>query len=152
MDTYHNMFHEANARHKMFGRCLILAVLLTVGGCIASYAQDVDMSKIAIIESSGNSKAVGDNGQAFGLYQIHKAVVTDYNANKGQNLRHSDMFNPVLAHKVADYYINTLIPRYLRHYGLADTVENRLTAYNMGIKAVKQGKLAKAYIKKYKSY
>ena len=35
--------------------------------------------------------------------------------------------------QIADYYLNTRIPRILHHYGIPDTVEARLAAYNWGI-------------------
>lgn len=35
------------------------------------------LDKIALIESNGNPKAVGDNGLAIGLFQIHKPAYND---------------------------------------------------------------------------
>ena len=35
--------------------------------------------------------------------------------------------------QVANYYLNTEIPRLLKSYKMPDTVENRLGAYNYGI-------------------
>jgi len=116
------------------------------------YAQEpVNLDVIARIESSLNPKAIGDKGKAFGLYQLHHAAIIDYNRAHKTSYPHSIALNPEIYFVIASWYINSEIPRLLKHYKLKDTLSNRLTAWNMGIRAVIRGKTAHNYVKKYAS-
>lgn len=114
----------------------------------------VDLNVIASIESSNNPNAVGDGGLALGLYQLHECVIKDAKRHFKCDYSHQDALNPEKAHKIANWYINAEIPRLLRHFRIPDTIENRLIAYNAGIRTLTQGrvipKITKRYIKKYK--
>ena len=58
---------------------------------------------------------------------------------------------------IAHWYMNTRIPQMLRYYGMPDTVDNHLIAYNFGIgnliryttKDIKLPKETRNYIRKY---
>lgn len=119
---------------------------------IADHAQ-IDLSAIAQIESSGRSHAVGDGGRALGLYQLHAAVIKDYNRTHKTHLSHKDALDPSKARLVADWYLNTEIPRLLRHYNLPDTVSFRIRGYNEGLRRSINGRapsrITRAYIVKY---
>ncbi len=131
------------------GAMLVIGMVVSLScPVMASSGLKIDLSAIAKIESSGNPLAIGDNGKAIGMYQLHKAVVIDYNKATGSNYRHKDMLDASIANKVANWYFGDLA-RMLRYYGKPVTVENVLTAYNIGIgKAVKGCKAVK-YIAKY---
>lgn len=136
-------------------RTALILVVLTLwmpsqGAFGAENGIVIDMGKIAYIESSGCKNLVGDNGKALGCYQLHSGVVAEYNQYKRASYRHKDVMRKDIGFKIANWYINKRIPAMLRHYGKPDTLENRLTAYNMGIKAVIKGKRASKYIEKYK--
>lgn len=127
-------------------------VLLVVCSAVKGFAGSsmvIDLNMIAIIESSGNPLAIGDNGKAIGLYQLHAPVVKDYNLKHGTAYSHKQMHNAVVSSQVANWYLNVEIPRLLKHYKKAVTTENVLTAYNMGIGNVLKGRKAVKYIAKY---
>lgn len=132
---------------------LIIALVIVIcplqGAFGAELDNSVDMGKIAFIESSGCKNMVGDNGKALGCYQLHEGVVIDYNKAHKTAFKHKDVMNKAIGLRVADWYMNQKVPAMLKHYGKPDTVENRITAYNMGIGAVVKGKSAVKYIKKY---
>ena len=68
------------------------------------------------------------------MYQITLICLRDYNlAHIRGGYNHSEMYDPVKAHKVAEWYLNKRIPRYLKYYGIEDTLENRLISYNFGV-------------------
>lgn len=128
-------------------KTLILTLsLLTLSSC--AYAS-INLATIAKIESSGNPLAIGDNGKALGLYQLHASVVKDYNKANNTNLSHKQMLNASTAYKVANWYLNIKIPSYLRHYGIAVNSDNVLSCYNAGIGSVLKGRKAVKYIAKY---
>ena len=113
----------------------------------------IDRQKIIQIESSGNPKAFNKKSKARGLYQITPIVVKEWNNYKKVKYTNQDMFNPEIAFKVYDWYMNKRIPQMLRHYGLKDTVENRLISYNAGIDHAIKGTIpaeTKDYIRKYR--
>ena len=132
-------------------RYLILLSILFSPIC---YAEDVDMVKIAIIESSNNATAYNPVSNAYGKYQITKPCLVDWNtAHPDEPYTLREMFDAQKSYRVANWYLNERIPSMLKHYGIPDTTENRLRAYNSGVGRVRQGVTPKEtvqYIKKYK--
>ena len=70
----------------------ILAILALTASLSA---QNIDGLITALVktESNGNAAAIGDNGRAFGILQIHKVMVDDFNRITGKSYKHSDMFD-----------------------------------------------------------
>ncbi len=116
----------------------------------------IDLDRIAMIESSGKSDAVGDNGLALGKFQIHPPVVKEYNSFTGAKLKHKDMLNEETATQVADWYLNKRIPQMLNYFKIPDTLENRIISYNAGIGNLTKGKktpeITQNYINKYLAF
>ena len=125
--------------------CLIILFIMVFEGL--AVAGDINMARIVQLESSGNVFA--QNGSHYGLCQIGKAVLADYNRKHGTIWEPVDLFNGVINMRVASWYMNTEIPRLLRHYRLADTDANRLTAWRFGVGAVINGRVAAKYINAY---
>jgi len=71
------------------------------------------MKALEKTESKGKRYAVGDNGEAFGVLQVHESMVQEYNRITGRYLSHSEMFTPEKARMVADvvlrYYANHIL-------------------------------------------
>jgi hypothetical protein len=126
---------------------ILLLVFPSFSYCNSS---SISLESISSIESSNNPRAIGDHGKALGLFQLHNCVISDYNTEHHSNYAHSDALEPHHAKKIADWYLHEEIPRLLRYYDLNANLDNVLTAWNMGIGKVKQGKKARNYIKKYK--
>lgn len=115
----------------------------------------VDLATIFDIESSGNPKAYNPKSKATGLGQITPIVLKDYNnLNPDAKIAPVELFDPSINTNIASWYMNVRIPQLLTHFKLADTVENRLAAYNAGVGSLLSGKPLPAetqnYIKKYK--
>lgn len=128
--------------------CLALAGLLVVIFACAARAEDIDTVIIAKLESSGNPFA--RNGEHYGLCQLSVPVLKDYNRTHKTIWKPFDLYNGVLNLRIAEWYANKEIPRLLRHYNLSDTLENRLTAWRLGIKSLMRRKLAIKYIQAYR--
>jgi len=120
----------------------------------------VDMSVIKQIESSGNPNAYNKGSQAIGLYQITPIVLEEWN-NYHPNDKHEsdDLYTGEINKKIAEWYMMKRIPQMIKHYGKEDSIQNRLIAYNAGIKYVKDGvsvdKLpdeTQGYLEKYTKY
>ena len=117
----------------------------------------VDMKKIAEIESGNDPKAENSRTGARGLHQIMEPTWNEMVSKMGVNWSWNEAFDAEKNTKVADYYMNMEIPRLLKHFGIEDTVENRLAAYDWGTGNLHRLGLEKApqetldYIEKYKS-
>lgn len=130
----------------------ILSLLFTI--LIFNYAHaDVDMTKIAMIESSGNPSAYNSRSGATGLFQITKICLADYNNLHKSKYSMDDLWNTSVNTEIATWYMNIRIPKLLRHYKKADTLENRLIAYNCGVGCIGKELPIETvrYIEKYKN-
>jgi len=128
----------------------ILLIALTTN----AYAQEVELNKIAMIESSGNPRAWNKKDDSRGLYQITPICLKEFNNfHPNKKYTRDDLWTVSVNTEIADWYLNKRIPQMLRHYGRPDTIENRLIAYNAGISYVVSGKqipeITKSYIRKY---
>jgi hypothetical protein len=82
------------------------------------------ISALIIVESSGNDRAIGDQGRAIGCLQIHKAVVADVNKFTGSNYQWQQMTNRAQARAVCQAY--------LEHYGRGASTEQLARRWNGG--------------------
>lgn len=57
------------------------------------------------LESNGDTTAVGDEGRAKGVLQIHRGAVEDVNRRCGTNYRHDDMFSREASREVFVAYM-----------------------------------------------
>lgn len=131
--------------------CLVICVCATPK---VADAIEVDMTKIMMIESSGNPNAFNKRSGAKGLFQITSICLKEYN-NFHPNAKHTEdeLFNPIINRKIACWYMKR-IKQMLRHYKKEITIENILTCYNAGVSYVVHGKPlpteTRQYIAKYK--
>lgn len=136
-------------------KTLILISLILLAGCDRDpvYAEEVNLDIISQIESNGNPLAYNKRTGASGEFQIMPCVVEEYNArHKASRIAFKAVFNPVVARTVANWYLSVRIPQMLRYYGLPNTLENRLRAYNSGIGTLVKGRYpqeTRDYVKKY---
>jgi hypothetical protein len=122
------------------------------------WAVEIDLNIIAQIESSNNPMAYNSRTQAVGLYQITPICLADFNeySCSGSCIPGWDMdlmYQKWYAEYVARWYFEKRIPQLLKHYHKPVTLENIITAYNAGIKAVVKGycpRETRNYIAKYK--
>lgn len=64
---------------------------------------------LATVESNNNPSAIGDNGQAVGVLQIHPIMVRDVNRISGKAYTLQDRYSRVKSYEMATIY--------LKHYG-----------------------------------
>lgn len=91
------------------------------------------VSKIPMWEVYPNSspKVVGDNGKAFGFYQITANMVKDYNRISGKTLSHEDCFDPKISKEIA-YTVLSHYSAYIKRQGIEPTVKHWLFIWNGG--------------------
>ena len=74
---------------------------------------------------------VGDNGAAYGHYQIHKVMVDDYNRITGSKASHTDVFDPVFGEMVA-YAVLKHYAKHIQASGVTPTAYHLLFIWNGG--------------------
>lgn len=74
---------------------------------------------------------VGDNGAAYGHYQIHKVMVDDYNRITGSNATHTDAFDPVVGERIA-YAVLSHYAKHIQASGVTPTADHMLFIWNGG--------------------
>ena len=94
----------------------------------------IDIERVITIESSNNPRAYNKKSKARGLCQITPICLKDYNEWTRSTITTNELYIPKINYMIGNYYVNTIIPRYLKNYRLPDTTINRLIAYNWGIK------------------
>jgi|GEM_PF-1102524 len=116
---------------------LVVTLLLIVSWTILSSsaeAFEIDMDKIAMIESSGCKHKYGNFEHARGCWQITGGALADWNQDHPhEQYDIEQMLDDETCLKVAKWYYNVKIPAYFRAYKINDTVLHRLAAYNWGI-------------------
>jgi len=136
-------------------RTLAVFVILILAFSTTVFSEEVavNMTAIATIESSNNTEAYNERSQARGLYQITPICLADYNQYHKDKIHLNQLFIREYNLEVANWYMNKRIPQLLIHYGLTDTLNNRLIAYNAGISYLIKNKTIPTetsnYIKKY---
>lgn len=112
----------------------------------------INLSAISQVESSGRADAIGDKHlkhHAYGLYQIRKPLLSDFNHATKTNYTEKDMLDPSKASKVAYWAFNKYYPSILRHSKKEVTEIALLTCWNMGQGSYLKGKRATDYQRKY---
>ena len=115
----------------------ILALALLLAGCCPSTDNSITLKDfVSLIPKwevypDSPYNVVGDNGAAFGLYQIHKVMVDDYNRITGSELIHEDALDPITAEHIA-YTILSHYAKHIQSTGVKPTVDHLLFIWNGG--------------------
>jgi hypothetical protein len=145
----------ANGRSWLACFCVILAtiIIIVLGVWISkAHAETINMDAIAQIESSGNPQAYNPKDGAIGKYQITKIVLTEYNNFHAQKFSRKDLYNEHINFEIASWFMRVRIPQMLVYYRLPLTTENKIIAWNAGIRNAIKGRVptvTKQYLKKY---
>jgi hypothetical protein len=95
---------------------------------------DLDLAILFAIESNNNPRAHNKSENARGLGQIREDVLKDFNrAHPTRQYTPDNLFDKDINTEVTNWYANQEIPRLLQHFGIQDTQEHRIIAYNAGI-------------------
>ena len=123
---------------------------------LSSFASTPDLNSIVEIlkhvETNYNTEAIGDNGKAYGILQIHKIVIDDVNRIYGTTYIHQDAFNEVCAVEVFNLYIKAGIKRYEALRCRSPTEQDVVRFWNGGIYSGYKKKSTLKYYRKYIQY
>ena len=91
------------------------------------------MEVIKEVETNNRHDVIGDGGKAFGVLQIHRAVVLDVNRFYSTNYRHEEMWQENCAEEVFYLYQGLGIWLYLKKHNKYPTEEIIVRWWNGGI-------------------
>jgi muramidase (phage lysozyme) len=114
---------------------IILGLLLgTPAMAITDAEMDTVLSAMRIVESNNNPNAVGDNGNAIGVYQVWDSYWKDATEFSGIRGVYKDCYNP----NYADRIVRSYMKRYAneKRLGREVTMEDIARIHNGGPRAV----------------
>ena len=113
----------------------ILASLVLLGCCPAETSITLkDFVKLIPqweVYPNSPHDVVGDDGAAYGHYQIHKVMVDDYNRITGSKAIHTDAFDPVFSEHLA-YAVLKHYAKHISSQGITPTADHLLFIWNGG--------------------
>lgn len=110
----------------------LFIILLSLSFC---YCQDLEQIRETLkeVETNSRAQAIGDNGRAYGILQIHKACIIDVNRYYGTNYKHKDAFNVKYSEEIFDLYIRMGIKLYKTKHCRDPTEKEIVQFWNFGI-------------------
>lgn len=118
---------------------MILCFVLCQGNLGLCQGAEIDLNALSWAES--RNQDICSPAMDCGRWQITAIVVDDYCRMSGVCYRLKDMLQPQTGREVAGWYANVRVPQLLKHYGIADTTQNRIWAWNAGIGSVLKGQI-----------
>ncbi len=91
------------------------------------------IDKLEVIESNGNSQAIGDNGKALGCLQIWSIMVAECNRILKRNeFSDKDRLSRSKSRQMATVFLSHQRTRYFKKYGKYPTSAELASAWNTG--------------------
>jgi hypothetical protein len=130
-------------------KLIILTLLLSLS--FSSYGGNFSeiLPLLKQVETNGDIKAIGDDGKAFGILQIHKVCIDDVNRMYGTHYTHKDAFSERCSEEIFRLYINAGIDRFVAKYHTNPTEQDIVRMWNGGIY---DGYSRRTTVKYYKRY
>ena len=88
---------------------------------------------IKYVETNNNPKAVGDDGRAYGIVQIHKVCINDVNKSFNTEFVHRDAFTEEYAREIFNLYIHKGVKLFRKKYCRDPTEQDIVRMWNGGI-------------------
>lgn len=90
------------------------------------------LDAIERVESGCNPKAIGDNGDAVGSFQLHTEVIDDVNRICKKSFKYTDRKDRKKSREIASLYIDYWAKHYTKKTGKDATDEVRAKIFNGG--------------------
>ena len=131
---------------------LITTILLCIS--LSSHATDLGQiyNVIKHVETNNRELAVGDNGKAYGVVQIHKICVDDINRIYKTSYTHQDAFDKTCSREMFMLYIAAGVKRFKRKYDKDPTEGQIVRMWNGSIYNGYNKRSTVKYYKRYLSY
>jgi len=91
------------------------------------------IEKLSVLESGNNPGAIGDNGKAFGILQIHAIAVREHNEQFNTTYTHQDCFNPEIAKLITENLLRLGSEMHYEKCGVEANESDIVRMHNGGI-------------------
>jgi hypothetical protein len=133
---------------------LILICVALISFTTMSFSPETKLKSISKIlkevESNNNPEAIGDDGLAFGVLQIHEPCILDVNKHYGTNYTHEDAKNPKIAEDIFIKYLSLGIKLYKKKCKVMPNEYDLVRMWNGGIYRGYEYEETIHYLNKYK--
>lgn len=128
-------------------KILILAISLS------SFPTKKDLTEIynviKFVETNNNPRAVGDDGRAYGILQIHWVCINDVNKTYNTEFRHRDAFDIETSKEIFNLYIHKGVRLFREKHSRDPTEQEVVRMWNGGIYKGYQYKATFGYYQRY---
>lgn len=122
---------------ESFAIVFILIILFFTPVCsMADVPSDEFFTALSFVESSDRDDAIGDNGRAYGRYQIRQKYLDDANSFAGTSYTLDDMLDPEKAKAVVIAYMKRYATA--KRLGHVPTNEDYARIHNGGLNGFKK--------------
>lgn len=120
-------------RPNFLGIAFILFVLIITIACSGKeFEKGSLLHAIAVVESKIDPTAIGDGGDAVGIFQIHKIYVDDVNRIAKTSYTYEDRFSVKKSTEMIEIYLNHYSKVYKNKTGKEATNEVKARIHNGG--------------------
>jgi len=118
-------------------KIISVVILILIIICNDGYCYNLNSNKVidGIIMAESSGRSIPGKCGEYGIMQITKPVVIDYNKANGTKHSHIDMLNPDICRKIGTWRWTKEIPSILRRRKLQDTLYIRAMLYTCGTKS-----------------
>lgn len=127
---------------------LLIIMLLVVSFTAQSETLQQTREILKWVESEYQPDAIGDDGKALGILQIHKVAIDDVNRIYGTSYKHSDAFTVKCAEEIFELYVTYWTKKLEEREGRKATNKDIVRIWNGGPKGYRKGS-TQWYLKKY---
>ena len=131
---------------------LIITLLIFLSLSLNATELDQIYKVLKHVETNNRVDAVGDNGKAFGVVQIHKICVMDINRIYKTDYTHRQAFDETCSREMFMLYISYGIKRFKRFRRRSPTEEEIVRMWNGGLYTGYKKKTTLKYYKRYKKF
>lgn len=130
------MKQKIKNRFESIAIFIILVILFFTPTCtMAGTPSDEFFVALSFVESSDRDNVIGDNGKAYGRYQIRQKYLDDANSYAGTSYTLNDMLDPEKAKAVVIAYMNRYATK--ARLGHEPTNEDFARIHNGGLNGFK---------------
>jgi|TARA_R100000482_G_C5113545_1_gene141814 hypothetical protein len=90
------------------------------------------LAALIAVESGGDPNAIGDDGEAVGVLQMHRGVIDDVNRIFGTDFIYDDRYEEQMSRTIAILYLSYWGGRFEDNTGMKVTAETYARIWNGG--------------------
>lgn len=128
---------------------LFMLLYISLSSFSTDYTLDEIYDVLIHVESNNNPEAIGDDGRAYGVLQIHSICVEDINRLYNTEYTHQQAFNRIHSKQMFFLYLQYGIKRFKRRYSRSPTEGEVVRMWNGSVYSGYKKESTKKYYRRY---